>query len=159
MKKKKSPKNLLSFSPTLKNYNAFTLLLDKMLSENIDKSFFDGKIDLYSYEMVDAVTRERKPKGTISLLEEWITANFNFENNEAVAYIFKPIKKIRRERQDPAHRIDEDRYDLKYTDLQRETISLAYRSLNALRIIFQQHPKAQHIDIPDWLENGEIAIF
>ena len=88
-----------------------------------------------------------------------MVSNFNFENSEGVAFIFKPIKKIRKERQDPAHRIDEDKYDIKFIDMQKETIALAYRSLNALRIIFQKHPKAKDIDIPDWLDSGKIAIF
>ncbi|MCR8556373.1 hypothetical protein KXD93_01900 [Mucilaginibacter sp. BJC16-A38] len=156
----KKPKEFtFFFSPTLKNYNSFVLLLDKMLSENIDKSFFEGKIDLYNYDIIDANTRERKPKGTITLLEEWLTNSFHFENPEGISFIFKPIKTIRRERQDPAHRIDEDKYDVKFTEMQKETIALAYRSLNALRTIFQQHRKAKDIEIPEWLDAGKIAMF
>lgn len=156
----KKPKEFtFFFSPTLKNYNSFVLLLDKMLSENIDKSFFEGEIDLYNYETIDVNTRERKPKGTITLLEEWLTKSFHFENTERIAFVFTPIKTIRKGRQYPAHRIDEDKYDVKFTEMQKETIALAYQSLNALRTIFQQHPKANNIEIPEWLDAGKIAMF
>lgn len=43
----KRPKNFtFFFSPTSKNYYDFINILDKYLSENINKSFFEGKVDL-----------------------------------------------------------------------------------------------------------------
>lgn len=156
----KRPKDFtFFFSPTLKNYNSFVLLLDKMLTENIDKAFFEGKVELYTQQKIDINTIERKPKGTITLLEEWLKKSFKPENSKGMEIIFKPLKKIRRERQDPAHRIDEDKYDPYFIERQKETISEAYTALNALRLVFQQHPEAKDITVPDWLDSGNIAVF
>ncbi len=38
-------------------------------------------------------------------------------------------------------------------------INDSYDSFNALRQIFQQHPKAKGVEIPEWLDNGEIKTF
>lgn len=146
------------FTPTLKNYNEFVLLLDKMLSDNINFEFFKGKVDLFDMQVIEEGLVERKPKGTIRLFEEWILSQYNTEHQEILKEIFKPLKKIRRERQNPAHRINENVYDVKYIKLQKELINKAYASIRAFREIFQQHPKAKEVDIPDWLKN-EIKTF
>jgi hypothetical protein len=147
------------FTSTLKNYNEFVMLLDKMISDNINKDFFKGQIQAYDLEKVDANLIERKPKGTLRLLEEWLLSTYNHPNKQVLVDIFKPFKKIRRERQGPAHRIRENDYDLKYVDKQKELINQSYSSIRALRTIFQQHPKAKRYTVPDWLENGQIKTF
>lgn len=147
------------FTPTLKNYNDFVHLLDKMLSDNINNDFFKGKLELYDIIKLEDGLVERKPKGTLRLLEEWLCGIFKTDNNDELKDIFKSLKKIRRERQNPAHKISENAYDKKYTDLQKSLISEAYSSIRALRFIFQQHPSAKNFEIPDWLENGEIKTF
>jgi hypothetical protein len=147
------------FTPTLKNYNDFVHLLDKMLSENINKDFFKGKMELYDIAEIEDGLVERKPKGTIRLLEEWLLGIFKTEKESELKDIFKPIKKVRRERQNPAHKISENEYDDKFTELQKKLVSDAYGSIRALRLIFQQHPKAKDFKVPDWLENGNIKTF
>lgn len=147
------------FIPTLKNYNDFVLLLDKMISDNINKDFFIGKIELFELKELEEGIVERKQKGTLRLFEEWLLSQHNIDNQEMVKEIFKPLKKVRRERQNPAHRISENVYDKKYTEKQREMISNAYSSIRDFREIFQHHPKAKDVGIPDWLDNGEIKTF
>jgi hypothetical protein len=147
------------FAPTLKNYNDFILLLDKMISENINKDFFDGKVELFEYEKLEDGVVERKSKGTLQLFEEWLTKVFNVKGDGAVSDLFKPLKKIRRERQNPAHKINENQYDKQYIDKQKEIMNEAYSVFRNLRNIFHQHPKARNFEIPDWLENGHIKTF
>jgi len=147
------------FTPTLKNYNEFVMLLDKMISDNINKDFFKDTVELYDLEKIDDNTVERKPKGTLRLLEEWLLLTYNHPDRQLLIDIFKPLKKVRRERQNPAHRISENDYDLKYIDKQKELINKSYSSFRALRTIFQQHPKAHGFDVPNWLDNGEIKTF
>jgi hypothetical protein len=147
------------FTPTLKNYNDFVHLLDKMLSENINKDFFEGKIEFFDIVEIEEGLVERKPKGTIRLLEEWLTGIFKTEKENELKEIFKPFKKVRRERQNPAHKIIENEYNDKFTELQKKLVSDAYDSIKGLRFIFQQHPKAKDFEVPEWLKNGNIKTF
>ncbi|MFZ4860966.1 hypothetical protein ACL9RF_02150 [Sphingobacterium sp. Mn56C] len=147
------------FTPTLKNYNDFILLLDKMISENINKDFFEGKVELFEYKELGNGLVEKQSKGTLQIFEEWLTSVFNVEGDGSISELFKPLKKIRRERQNPAHRISENQYDLKFTDKQKQIISDAYSVFRNLRNIFHQHPKAKSFEIPNWLENGKIKTF
>src|SRR5690606_5094663 len=147
------------FTPTLKNYSDFILLLDKMISENINKDFFEGKAELFEYKELGNGLVEKQSKGTLQIFEEWLTSVFNVEGDGTISELFKPLKKIRRERQNPAHRISENQYDLKFTDKQKQIISDAYSVFRNLRNIFHQHPKAKSFEIPNWLENGKIKTF
>ncbi len=147
------------FIPTLKNYYEFVSILDKMISENINKDFFKGKIELFEFKKLEKDIVERKQKGTLNLFEEWLISIYETDNKELLKDLFKPFRKIRKERQNPAHKISEDYYDKKFIEKQKKLISDSYSSVRALREIFQQHPKAKDIEIPEWLDNGEIKIF
>ena len=91
-------------SPTQKNYFDFMLLLDKMISENINKYFFEGKVELETEEAIGKNKVKVVPKNTISLLSEWIYSLIGESNDKRFdEIVIKPLKKIRRVRQDPAH--------------------------------------------------------
>ena len=147
------------FTPTLKNYNDFILLLDKMISENINKDFFEGKVEMYEFKELGNGLVERQMKGTLQIFEEWLTSVFTVKGDGAVSELFKPLRKIRRERQNPAHRIDENHYDRKFVEKQKEVMNEVYSVFRALRNVFHKHPKAKSFEIPDWLENGKIKTF
>ena len=147
------------FTPTSKNYYDFVLLLDKIISDNINKNFFKNKISLFEMVELSEGIFERRPKGTIQLFEEWILKSFHCDKTEELKDIFKSFRKIRYERQNPAHKIDENKYDKVYIQKQIELITEAYNSMRLLRNIFQQHPKAVDIKIPRWLEEGSIKAF
>jgi hypothetical protein len=147
------------FTPTLKNYSDFILLLDKMISENINRDFFDGKVEFFKYEKIENEIFERKSKGTLQLFEEWLTSVYTVIGDRSVSDLFTPLKKIRSERQNPAHKINENQYDKQYINKQKEIINEAYFVFRNLRKIFHQHPKARNFEIPDWLENGHFKIF
>ncbi|WP_305952081.1 hypothetical protein [Emticicia oligotrophica] len=147
------------FIPTSKNYYEFILLLDKMLSDNINKSFFKDKVDLFDLIKIDGGLVERRQKGTIKLLEEWLSANFFLHNSKPISELLTPLKKIRKERQSPAHKISENLYDKKYIEMQENYVKEAYLVIKTLRIIFQKHPYAGTYEIPNWLEKGIIKMF
>lgn len=147
------------FMPTLKNYHEFVSLLDKMISDNINSDFFKQKVELFEFEELKGDVIERRQKGTLKLFEEWLHTIYKIENQAKLKDIFKVFRKVRQERINPAHKISENIYDKKFTEMQRNLISESYSSMRVLRKIFQQHPKAKDVEIPDWLENGEIKTF
>lgn len=158
--KGQQPKEFTFFtSPTLRNYEEFISLLDKMLSHNINKNFFKGELELDELIPVSAGVVERKPKGTLRLLEEWLRKNYRLRNEEGYEMLFAPFKKARSERQNPAHKISENEYDKKYFRKQMDLMKEVYFSMDGLRQILGQHPKAKDIEIPDWIKNGNVKEF
>lgn len=150
------------FSPTLRNYNDFILLVDKMISENINKDFFNGRVELSDIVNHNDGTIEKKPIGTLRLLEEWLSSQYTPNDDEAKAQfnkIFETFRRIRRERQSPAHKINTNSFDRKYVQLQMDVIGDAYDSMHLLRQIFQRHKKAKGLEVPSWLDNGAIKRF
>jgi hypothetical protein len=152
----KRPKEFTFFlSPTLKNYHDFIHLLDKMISDNINQKFFKDKVAMYELKDDNGVTIKQN-KGTLRLLEEWLTSVFNIKGGGAISEVIKPFKKIRKERQSPAHKINENLYDISLIEQQKQTMTDVYNSMRQLRNIFSLHPKARGYEITDWLENGKI---
>lgn len=143
------------FTPTLKNYHDFVHILDKMITDNINKNFFSDKLELYELKSQDGY-HIKENKGTLRLLEEWLTLKFKIEGEGSIAEIIKPFKNIRKERQTPAHKINKNSYDENLIIKQKELISQAYNSMRQLRNIFSLHRKANNYKIPDWLENGTL---
>jgi hypothetical protein len=144
--------------PTHKEYYDFVSLLDKMMSDNINKKFFGDDV-LYE----DEVTRpdgkiQINPKGTIQLLEEWIHQYIHTQDCKPMDSIFLAFRKIRKERQRPAHAIDDNKFDQIYFADQRQILKEAYRAIRTIRLIFANHPavKAAKIEIPEDLFKGEI---
>ncbi|MBB1489752.1 hypothetical protein H4O21_24390, partial [Oceanospirillum sp. D5] len=126
---------------------------------NINKDFFKDKVEFYDIVELKNGMVERKSKGTLRLMEDWLGGIFKAEQNNELKKLFKQLKEIRRERQNPAHKISENEYDKKYIELQKQLINKAYHSIKGLRHIFQQHPLAKDIEIPDWIENGNVKTF
>ncbi len=147
------------FLPTLKNYDEFISVLDKMISENINTKFFDGKITLHTTENVQGRLIERR-KGTLQLLEDWLRGIFiPHADFDVFERIFPVFKKIRNLRQSPAHKISKDEYDPKYIECQRTLMSEVCQAMGLLRNIFQTHRDAKDIQLPEWLDNCSIKQF
>ena len=144
--------------PTLKEFNDFILLFDKILSENINPKFFEKDISLEK----ENVRKDGKvivtKKGSIQLLDEWMRKKYRFQDDTGWSIAIKTLKKVRNLRQKPAHIIEADKFDNKYINEQREIILEVYDSINFIRMIMQRHPKLLdvNLDIPDWLEEGKI---
>lgn len=161
--KKDYPKEFSFFlRPTLKNYNSFVLLLDKLISENINKNFFQEDLDLEEKIPRGNNEIEVRQKGTLTLLEEWLNKKLRYPGQsikeKEIAELINPLKEVRKLRQKPAHSINEDNYDEKYNDLQRDLISKAYSSIRMLRLVFAKHPKTtSYTGIPKLLLEGKIT--
>lgn len=154
------PKNFtFFFSPTSKNYYDFINLLDKYLSENINKSFFEGSLELEELKPIGDNMVERVQKGTLRLLEEWLVQSFKFPDDSFPQKILKPLKDVRKERQKPAHKVIENGYDPKFIDKQKKIIEACYISVRSLRKNIQTHPEAESIELSASLDDRRVKYF
>lgn len=145
--------------PTLKEFNDFTLILDKLISENLNKDFFKGDLKLELEETMKDGRIKVTQKGTVTLLGEWIN-RVCFPDPKPKDEMLATFRTVRHLRQHPAHAIDEDIFDQKYFKKQRKLMIEAYGAIRTLRLIFANHPKVKGYDkIPDWLFKGEISTY
>lgn len=147
--------------PTLKEFNSFVHELDKMLSDNINKKFFQNEVP---YEIEEARKDGRikiLDKGTLQILDDWVRA-FCPDTDWAVwDDAIAAFRDVRKKRYRPAHVSEENAFDPKYFDQQRELMMRVYEGMRTLRMILQNHPKAisLDIDVPDYLREGKIRTF
>lgn len=145
--------------PTAKELNSFIHILDKIISENINKKFFKGLIE----PETETVRKDGKiivtPKASLTMLEEYIRDWFKPAYTKPMDEMFATFKKIRHLRTKPAHSIEDDRFDMKYFKEQRELFIEAYTAMRFLRLILQNHPKADRKKIPNWLYEGKIGTY
>ncbi len=147
------------FSPTSKNYYEFINLLDKFLSENINRAFFEDKLTLEELIPLDHTTFERKLKGTLRLLEEWITDAFTYSDSTIPKQIMAPLKKVRAERQTPAHKVIDNIYDESFIGLQKEIMENCYLAMGSIRRNLQTHPKAKSVNLGEDLDENNVKYF
>jgi hypothetical protein len=144
--------------PTLEEFNNFIHLLDKMISEDIDKKFFGDDIPSET-----EITRKDgkviiQNIGSLKMLDEWVRKFFRPDDwvpwNEAM----KSFKEVRKLRQKPAHSVNENVFDQEFFKEQRNIMLNSYKGIRILRLIMNNHPivRQAKIDIPDWLQEGRI---
>jgi len=144
--------------PTLDEYNGFVLLLDKMLSDNINKDFFQNEV---AYE-TDVVREDGKVQiqyqGTLQILDDWIRKFFRTDDWEPWNESIKTLRDVRKKRQNPAHAINDNLFDQQYFKDQRQLIIRAYTAVRTLRMLLENHPavRASDVKVPDWLREGKI---
>lgn len=147
--------------PTLEEYNGFVLTLDKMMSDNINKKFFlddvQGEVEEQRDDGKIAVT----PKGTISMLAEWLLLKWRPSDRAPMDELVRTFKDVRKQRQEPAHAVKEDVFDQTFFRSQRDLMMAAYNAVRTIRLIFANHPdvRVATLDIPDLLYKGEIWTF
>ncbi len=147
--------------PTRRNFDDFVHLLDKMLSENIDRDFFAGDILLErKVQHADGVVVLDRP-GSIQLLEEWLDSRYRTGIGEKVGReIFAPMREIRKLRQKPAHALSGDEFDRSLPSQQDELLGRVCRTLTQLRLALSSHPKARnHYTPPAWLDGDRIVFY
>ena len=147
--------------PTLKEFNAFVHLLDKMMSENIEKDFFRDDIELESSEERRNGKVVITQKGTIQLLEEWLKRFFLPHDPADLEKVFSPLKEVRILRQQPAHSAQENKFDQSFFKQQRALIIKAYNGIRNIRLILANHHmvKRDPPQINRFLLEGEIWDF
>ena len=145
--------------PTKHEFGSFVHLLDKLLSDNLQKSFFKGTV-----AMEDEIPRgegkvELRQKGTIRLLEEWLAKNFRPKDVGPINDMIGTFKKVRALRQPQAHGVDDDTFDPKYFHEQRDLILQAYSAVRFLRLALANHPKAAGVDVPKDLFESRVYAY
>lgn len=143
---------------TLEEFNSFILLLDKMLSDNINKAFFQNEVS-YTREIHRKDGKiEVQHKGTLIILDEWVRKYFRPDSWEFWDKSIKTLRDVRKMRQNPAHKINENIFDQRYFKEQRELIMEAYSAIKSIRLMLENHPAVQaaNIDVPTWLREGHI---
>lgn len=147
--------------PTRKNFDEFIHLLDKMLSENINRDFFRGAIPLERQVPREDGTLEIQRPGTIQLLEEWLRTRYRTADGEDVSReVLEPLREVRKLRQKPAHALRGNEYDRSYPMQQDEILGRACRALTQLRVIFWSHPRArERYSPPAWLDGDRIVFY
>lgn len=143
--------------PTSREFNDFILLLDKLISDNINKSFFMKDVE-FEYDEIRPSDGKvvAIQKGTIRILEEWLNKMWKVVDRKPIEETISAFKKVRKLRQNPAHSIKEDSFHQKYFKEQREIMIKAYTGIRTLRLLFANHPKVKGYKVPDWLQTGEI---
>jgi hypothetical protein len=144
--------------PTLEEFNGFVLLLDKMLSDNINKEFFLNEVPYETETERKDGKIQVQNKGTLQILDDWLREYFFMEDWQPWNDSIKTLRDIRKLRQKPAHAIDENIFDQKYFQEQRELMIRAYLAIQTLRLMLSTHPLVDtaHIKIPKWLSEGQI---
>jgi hypothetical protein len=151
----------LLIRPTQSELNEFVHLSDKLLSENLNKKFFGDDVPTTIDVDLGNGRFERRPKGTMTLLDEWIRQEFKSKDWSSWDRAIATFKDVRMRRQNPAHAINEDAFDQKFVQEQRELVVSIYQALTVLRQILQidSQVQAAKIQIPDWLEKGNILSY
>jgi hypothetical protein len=93
--------------PTLEEFNQFVLLLDQMLSENLNKDFFRNDVPLEWEEQRADGKIVVNAKGTLTILDDWLRTYFKTPEWALWDDALKSFKEIRRLRQKPAHAVHE----------------------------------------------------
>lgn len=139
--------------PTQKELRAFMLLLDQLLSDDLNVGFFQD-IQTHRRGTGDDGKPISQPKGTIQLLQEWLE-RVNFPDPGPKDNMLKVLRNIRQLRMKPAHKAEKDVFDDKFFEEQRQLIIEAYGALRTIRLILQNHPAVKDHKVPNWLQEAK----
>jgi hypothetical protein len=145
--------------PTLKEYRDFALLLDQLLSDDIDKKFFESDVPTERLLKDEEGNTESHSVGTIKLLEAWLGKFFKPAEKGPMDEMFADFRAVRKERMKPAHKVQENVFDQQYVRLQRELINKGYSAVHTLRMVLENHPKACGYDLPEHIRNATVWSF
>lgn len=142
--------------PTTRNFDAFCLTLDKVLSDNLSAAFFMGETPSEEETERPDGRIEVRRIGTIRQLEAWLRARFRPADGDPIAVISNGFRAARKLRQPAAHRVLTDQYDPTLWDRYRQLLDDSYNGVRTLRLVLANHPAAGTVDVPDWLFEGRI---
>ena len=139
--------------PTQENYDNFVQLLDKMLSDNIRIDSFGKDVTRQKRIEANAGEFELRNKGSISMLNEWLTLRYPKLSLTDKSDIIGPLREVRKLRQPPAHKIIENTYDKRFYSLQDELVWKVYKALKKLRNTLMTDPDTVGYEPPSWYES------
>jgi hypothetical protein len=132
-----------------------------MVNENIDRAFFGKDVPLEK-EVVGADGKVRIQEiGTINLLRNWLGELYRkLDTKDMSDEVVSSLKRIRKLRQEPAHAIKDDEYDLDIPHQQDDLVLGVLKSLTLLRRLLMSHPAAQNqYRPPEWLDGDKIVVY
>jgi len=157
----------IPFRNTKEAYHTSVEEMDKTLSQNLNKKFFEAV--LRPDETYQTVKHKKtgvdvvQEYGTLAMLNHWIKTRFKFRDaadREKAAAELAALDKVRKIRQAPAHKIEKDEHGRSFSDMHDEILYEAYTSLRTIRLIFTNHPSIKKdVEVPDWLFEGKIRLF
>lgn len=144
--------------PSSHEYEGFIHLLDKLMSDNINKKFFKGDIELEDEIKRNDGRIQVIQKGTIVLLDQWLRKHHKTDNWEPWEFAISEFKDIRKQRQSPAHSINPNTYDPNLINKQRELMKDCLESLMIFRHALSTKPacKGHDFDIPEAIQERKI---
>ena len=145
--------------PTAKEFFEFCQTLDKMMSENISRDFFQGEIPEDREVERDDGKIEVIKKGTITLLEEWLLKNWKPQHRSEFLDALSIFKEVRKLRNPQAHSLLNDVFDQKYLAEQRTLLTKTYKVMYIIRGIFGLHPTVKSQIEDDEVGDGEIYLY
>ena len=81
------------------------------------------------------------------------------EDAQPIDEMIATFRTIRKDRQQAAHKIEEDKFDMDLLSKQRQLMKKAYAAVRTLRLILANHPNASEFSAPDWLVQGKICLY
>jgi hypothetical protein len=147
--------------PTSRNLHEFVHLLDKILSENVNRDFFRNDIPLEKEDQRSDGKIQVVTLGTLTLLGNWLSKRYRTVDGEDVSgEIVGPLKQIRKLRQGPAHEINQDKFDILLPKQQDKLLIDALQALQKLRLVLMSHPAARDkYKPPDWLDGDKVVLY
>lgn len=140
------PKKLLfMMMPTKNDFYDFASTLDLVLSDNLEKSFFKNR----GLELDKIIQKNSlnvlEPKGTITLLREWIDKAFSLADSDQTQLneIINFFREVRKLRSKEAHSEIEDEWSDEFFFKQRDLIILSIERIRTLRMLLQKHLGSQ----------------
>lgn len=127
----------LLYLPTKSVFLEFVSLFEKIVVQNINNDFF------VSVGVVQENDKEKKDK-TLQCLKEWLT----IVAPSLLNIIHSAFYDLRKKRQEPAHVISENEYDMNFFVEQNVLLEKIFKALNSLRMLIQSHPDAKSVVIP-----------
>lgn len=141
----------------MKKYYDFVLVIEKMVIHNISvKAFLK---DSFKISSIDRKDENGKDKGSLVMLEEWLHKNISNTNFDIDDIILKPLRKIRKMRQIPAHELSSTSYDLDIYQKQDDLVKELYGAVSAMRSLFMCHPATRNVEIPEYVLNGRFVVY
>jgi hypothetical protein len=145
--------------PTTEEFNDFVLLLDQMMSDNLNKDFLRGDVELETETARADGKIVVTSKGTIQLLEQWFQKKMRFKDPKPFEEMVATFREVRRARQSPAHKAEDSTFDPNIFREQRELAMKAYNAVRTIRLMLANHPATRGYQIPEDLYKGEIWTF
>jgi len=140
--------------PTLKNYYRFVTALEKITVQSINVKFFQTKV--VGFITIPKENGQTNPH-TLKIFEDWLDKNKEVFSSDDLFKdkIITPLRDLRKERQKPAHKEIEDKYDIDLFTQQDELIRNIFTAIREIRKFFSQHPNNKEIKIPAYFNDDK----